>query len=150
RGGPAAAAAFFARASELTPDPLQRGQRALAAAQAKHQAGLAEASLRLLTLADASPLGEFQRAEADLLRARLAFTTDRGRDTPALLLKAAPRLEPLDVRLARDTYLDALRAAWFTAHLASGANLRDVAEAALAAPAPVSPPRPSDLLLDGL
>ncbi|HEY7047907.1 MAG TPA: AAA family ATPase [Jatrophihabitantaceae bacterium] len=150
RGGPAAAAAFFARASELTPDPMQRGQRALAAAQAKHQAGLPESSSRLLTLADASPLGEFQRAQADLLRAHIAFTTNRGRETPALLLTAATRLLPLDVRLARDTYLDALRAAWFTAHLSGGANLRDVAEAARAATGPLPPTRASDLLLAGL
>jgi DNA-binding CsgD family transcriptional regulator len=150
RGGPAAAAAFFKRASELTPDPLQRGQRALAAAQAKHQAGMPHASLQLLALADASPLGEFQRAQADLLRGRIAFTMNRGHDTPSLLLKAATELEPLDVRLARDTYLDALRAGLFAAHLGGGTSLRDAAEAALAAPAPVPPARPADLLLDGL
>jgi DNA-binding CsgD family transcriptional regulator/tetratricopeptide (TPR) repeat protein len=150
RGGLAAAAAFLERASVLTPDPLRRGQRALAAAQAKHQSGMPDVALRLLSLADASPLGEFQRAQADLLRARIAFTVNRGRDTPALLLKAAGRLEQLDVRMARDTYLEALRAAWYAANLASGASLRDVAEAARAAPAPMPPLRPPDLLLDGL
>jgi DNA-binding CsgD family transcriptional regulator len=150
RGGPAAAAAFFKRASELTPDSLQRGQRALAAAQAKYQAGMPHASLQLLALADASPLGKFQRAQADLLRGRIAFTMNRGRDTPSLLLKAAAELEPLDVRLARDTYLDALRAGWWAAHLATGTSLRDVAQAARATPAPVPPVRPADLLLDGL
>jgi DNA-binding CsgD family transcriptional regulator len=150
RGGLAAAAAFFERASELTPDPLRRGQRALAAAQAKHQAGMPNESLRLVLLADACPLGELQRAQADLLRARIAFTLDRGRDVPSLLLKAAARLEQLDVRLARDTYLDALRAGFFAAHLAIGSDLREVAAAARAAPAPVAPVRPPDLLLDGL
>ena len=39
RGGAAAAAAFLARAAELTPDPAARGRRALAAAQAKFDAG---------------------------------------------------------------------------------------------------------------
>jgi len=149
RGGLAAAAAFFERASELTPDPLRRGQRALAAAQATHQAGMTDASWRLLTLADASPLGEFQRAQADLLRARVSFTVDRGRDTPLLLLKAALRLGPLDVRMARDTLLDALRAAWYAGDMANGASLREVADAARAAPTPVSVRAP-DLLLDGL
>lgn len=150
RGGLAAAAAFFERAAELTPDPMRRGQRALAAAQTKHQSGGPDAALRLLSLAEASPLGEFQRAQADLLRGRIAFSTSRGGDTPGLLLAAARRLEPLDLRLARDTYLDALRAALFAAHLAGSTSLRDAAEAALAAPAPVPPGHPSDLLLDGL
>ena len=39
RGGLAAAAAFLERATELTPEPLRRAQRALAAAQTKYQAG---------------------------------------------------------------------------------------------------------------
>ena len=39
RGGVAAAAAFLERAAELTPDPARRGARALAAAQAKFEAG---------------------------------------------------------------------------------------------------------------
>ncbi len=41
RGGIAAAAAFLERATELTPDPARRGARALAAAQAKFEAGVA-------------------------------------------------------------------------------------------------------------
>jgi DNA-binding CsgD family transcriptional regulator len=150
RGGLAAAAAFLERATELTPDPLRRGQRALAAAQAKYHAGTLDSSLRLLSLADASPLGELQRAEVDVLRARIAFTMNRGRDAPALLLKAAAKLEPLDVRLARDTCLEALDAARFAAHLASGAGLREVAEAARAVASSGEPARAPDLLLDGL
>ena len=39
------------------------------------------------------------------------------------------RLEPLDARLARDTYLDALSAALFAGRLASGPGARHVAEA---------------------
>lgn len=150
RGGLAAAATFFQRAFEVTPDPTRRGQRALAAAEAMHQAGIPDAAFRLLSLAEASPLGEFQRAQADLLRARLSFTMDRSRDTPALLLKAAAMLEQLDVRLARETYLDALRAGWFAAHLANGTSMGDVAAAARSAPAAVPPLRPPDHLLDGL
>ncbi|MHA6621460.1 helix-turn-helix transcriptional regulator [Pseudonocardia sp. DLS-67] len=150
RGGPAAAAAFFERASELTPDPERRGKRQLAAAYAELQGGMADSALRLLALADASPLRAMERALADRLRARVAFTTNHGREAPQLLLKAAAELEGLDVRMARETYLEALQAAWFSAHLASGPGLRDLSGAARAAPAPEPPLGPSDLLLDGL
>ena len=150
RGGLAAAAAFLERASDLTPDLPRRGRRALAAAQARYHAGTPDASLRLLVLAEASPLSELQRAEVDVLRARIAFTMNRGRDAPSLLLKAGAELEPLDGQLARETYLEALDAARFAAHLASGAGLQEVAEAARAVAPPAQPPRAADLLLDGL
>lgn len=150
RGGPAAAAAFFERASELTPDPERRGKRQLAAAYAELQGGVPESALRLLALADASPLGAMERALADRLRARIAFTTNHGREVPQLLLKAATELEGLDVRVARETYLEAIQAAWFSAHLATGPGLQDLSAAARAAPAPEQPHGPSDLLLDGL
>jgi DNA-binding CsgD family transcriptional regulator len=150
RGGPAAAAAFLERASELSPDRVRRGERALAAAQANHRAGLPEAGLALLAVAQASPLGRLQRAEADLLRAQIAFTQNRGRDAPPLLLNAAKQLEPLDVPLARETFLDALLAAMFAGRLGTEATVRETAEAARAAPPAPDPPRPADLLLDGL
>lgn len=150
RGGPAAAGAFFERASDLTPDPARRGRRLLAAAQANYQAGLPDASLRLLARAEASPLGALQRAQVDLLRAHIAFTFTRDRDTPLLLLKAAVRMRPLDARTARDTYLDAIDAAWYVADPSSEASLRVVAEAARALPVPAEPPRAPDLLLAGL
>ncbi|HEY2037689.1 MAG TPA: glycerophosphodiester phosphodiesterase family protein, partial [Steroidobacteraceae bacterium] len=53
---------------------------------------------------------DFMLAELKTLRARTAFALGRGRDAPALLLKAAQNLEPLDPTGARDTYLDAMRA----------------------------------------
>ena len=56
RGGFAAAAAFLDRASALTPDESRRSGRALAAAQAKLQAGALEDALRLLATAEAGPL----------------------------------------------------------------------------------------------
>jgi DNA-binding CsgD family transcriptional regulator len=68
-----------------------------------------------------------------------------------MLLDAARKFEALDVRLSRDTYLDAWGAALFAGQLASdGGNLQEVSRAVASAPEPESPERPSDLLLDGL
>jgi DNA-binding CsgD family transcriptional regulator len=150
RGGLAAAAAFLERAAALTLDPARRAQRALEAAQAKHQAGAHEAALALLAIAQAGPLDELQCARVDVLRGQLAFAVNRGRDAPPLLLKAARRLEPLDAQLARDTYLDAFAAAIFAGRLADGGGVLEVAQAALAAPPASQPPSAADLLLDGL
>jgi DNA-binding CsgD family transcriptional regulator len=150
RGGLAAAAAFLERATHLTRDPARRAERALAAAQAKHQAGAPDTALDLLSTASAGPFDVLQHARVDLLRAQIAFTVNRGRDAPPLLLHAAKELEPLDVGLARETYLDALDSAIFAGPLIGGGNLRKAAEAARAAPAGARPLRASDLLLDGL
>jgi DNA-binding CsgD family transcriptional regulator len=150
RGGLAAAAAFLERSAALTLDPARRAERALAAARARYQAGAFGKALDLLAAAEAGPLDQFARARADLLRGQIAFSSGHGRDAPPLLLKAARQLEPLDARLARETYLDALAAATFTGRLALGGGMREVAEAARAAPPPPGPPRAPDLLLDGL
>jgi hypothetical protein len=151
RGGLAAAAAFLERAAALTPDPAQRSERALAAAQAKIQAGAFDAAVKLLGMAEAAPLDEFQRARADLLRAQLAFAASQGSDAPPLLLKAAKRLESIDAGLARATYLDAMMAALFACRLASpDGDMLEVARAASAAPPPPHAASAPDLLLDGL
>jgi DNA-binding CsgD family transcriptional regulator len=150
RGGLAAAAAFLERATMLTPDPVQRADRALAAAQTKIQAGAPDTAPDLLAVAEAASLSEPQQAHADLVRAQLAFAERRGSDAPPLLLKAAKRLESSDVGLARSVYMDALIAAVFAGRLAApGGSLLDAARAAGAAPSPVTP-RAADLLLDGL
>ena len=150
RGGLAAAAAFLQRAVALTGDPARRAERALAAAQASLGAGAFDVAHGLLAAAEAGPLDELGQARLDLLRAEIAFAQKRGSEAPLLLLRAARKLEPLDVRLARNTYLDAWAAALFAGHLASGGGgLPDVSRAAAAAPAPVDP-LACDLLLDGL
>jgi DNA-binding CsgD family transcriptional regulator/tetratricopeptide (TPR) repeat protein len=150
RGGLAAAAAFLERAVGLTLDPARRAQRALAAAQAKHLAGAPDAALGLLAAAQAGPLDDLERARLDVLRAQIAYSQNRGSEAPPLLLRAAKRLELLDVGLARETYLDALWAARFAGRLAPGSGVLEVAQAALAAPAPPHPPHAPDLLLEGL
>ena len=148
RGGLAAAAAFLERAAALTVDPGLRARRALAAATVKHQAGAPEAALALVASAETGPLEPLQRAQAELLRAEITFTSSHGSDAPPLLLSAAKQLEQLDVTLARETYLEALMAAQFACRFAGGAEV-EVAEAARAAPASPAP-GPPDLLLDGL
>jgi DNA-binding CsgD family transcriptional regulator len=150
RGGCAASAAFLELSAALTPDRSKRAARALAAARAKHQAGAFDAALSLLAKAEAGPLGEFERVQAELLRGQVAFASNRGNDAPPLLLNAARRLERFDPKMARDTYLEAVAAAIFASRLAVGASLHEVAEAACRAPAPQQPPRAADLLLDGL
>jgi DNA-binding CsgD family transcriptional regulator len=65
-----------------------------------------------------------------------------------LLLDAARQLELLDLRLARETYLEALRAASIAGRL--GGGVLEAADAARRARPPQGMPRASDLLLDGL
>ena len=150
RGGIAAAAAFLARAAELTPDPAGRGRRAVDAAQAKFDAAASDAALELLTTAELAPLDELQRARSERLRAQIAFARTRGSDAPALLLDAARRLEPLEAAMARETHLEAMAAAMFAGRLGGKPGAREAAQAARAAPAVPHPARPIDLLLDGL
>jgi DNA-binding CsgD family transcriptional regulator len=152
RGGIGAAAAFLERSAVLTLAPGLRASRALAAADAKLRAGDLQAARELLSMAEAGPASNAWQARVDLLRARIAFTSSRGSDAPALLLTAALRLESVDAELARSTYLDALSAGIFAGQLASpGSGLWEVARAALMAP-PAAPgrSRAPDLLLDGL
>ena len=149
RGGAAATAAFLDRAVALTPDPMRRRERALAAAQASVLAGAFTTARRLLAIADAGPLEESQRAQIDLLRAQLAFVSSRGSEATPLLLTAARRLESLDISIARETYVDAFSAAMFGARLNSSVGMPEVAEAARAAPRPQdAEPATADLLLD--
>jgi DNA-binding CsgD family transcriptional regulator len=150
RGGIAAAAAFLARAAELTPDPARRGSRALAAAEAKHDAGAPEIASELLAIAQLGPLDELRQARLERLRGQIAFTTRRGGDAALVLLEAARRLDPLDAEIARETYLEAMAAAMFAGRLGGRPDVREVAVAARAAPTAPHPPRAIDLLVDGL
>jgi DNA-binding CsgD family transcriptional regulator len=151
RGGVSAAAAFLERAAALTPDPVARAGRTVAAAQAKVQAGASAAALALLTAAEAGPLSDRDRAQAKLVRAQAAFAANRGGEAPLLLREAARQLEAIDPALSRATYLDAMLAAGFAGRLAGpGGNLEDVARAAATVPPPPGPPGAADLLLDAM
>jgi DNA-binding CsgD family transcriptional regulator len=149
RGGLAAAAAFLERATQLTPSPEGRVNRALTAAEAKLHVGALDSAAALIGTAEAEPLDEPQRARIELLRAQLAFASSRGKDAPPLLLAAARRLEPLDASLSRETYLDALSAAMFAGRFAGHTDPPRVARAARTAPQPREPGL-AGLLLEAL
>ena len=150
RGGFAAAAAFMERSVALTTDPVRRADRALRAAETKRLAGALDSALVLAAVAARGPLDELQRAQLDVLLGRIAFAGNRGNDASPLMLKAASRLEHVDLQLSRETYLDAMTAALFAGRLAVDANAQVVARAARAAPRADAPVRASELLLDGL
>ncbi len=146
RAGAAAGAAFLQRAVALTATPARRADRALAAAQASLQAGAFDAALGLLTTAENGPLNEVQRAGVDLLRGQVAFASGLASQAPSLLLKAATRLEPFDLELARETYLTA----WGAAGMAGqGDVILEIWRAVRALP-PSRPKQALALLLDGM
>ena len=150
RGGLSAAAAFLERAMLLTPDPGRRADRAIAAAEAKHQAGAPDVAAELLVMAEAGPLEELARARISLLRGQMAFSAGNSSDTPRLLIDAARRFEALDTRLARETYLEALSAA-LLGHRTSQIGTLEIARAARGATAAApSDSRAPDLLLEGM
>ena len=102
----------------------------------------------LLATAAAGPLGKFDQAMLQRLRGQIALDLRRGGAAVPQLLDAARQLELLDPGLARETYLEALRAASIAGRL--GGGVLEAAEAARRARSPQGVPRPSDLLLDGL
>jgi DNA-binding CsgD family transcriptional regulator len=151
RAGLAASAAFLRQSAMLTAEPGRHTERALAAALAHLHAGAFDIALGLLARAEAHAVDDLQRARVEQLRGQVEWASVTGREAPVLLMQAAKRLESLDARLARETYLYA----WVASHLAGplagpGGLLLEVSRAAQAAPHPAGAPRPCDLLLDGL
>ncbi|MDR0345433.1 MAG: AAA family ATPase, partial [Nocardiopsaceae bacterium] len=139
RGGLGAAASLLEQSLLLTADPAAYAERVLATAQVSMQAGSLGRALELLATAEAGEarlLNEFQCARVDLLRGHIAFVSHMGSDAPSLLLKAARRLEPLNLGLARQTYLTAWSAAIMAGHLAGAGDLLEVSRAARALPPP--------------
>ena len=148
RGGLAAAAAFLERAVALTVDPARRAGRTLAAAQASLGRRLRQGP-GTGRRGRGRASGQVPGARADWLRGQIAFASGPDSDAPLLLLKAAKRLEPLSLDLARQTYVDAWQAAVFAGYLAGAGDLLEVSRAARRL-SPARPPRPVDLLLDRL
>jgi DNA-binding CsgD family transcriptional regulator len=148
RGGLAAAGAFLERAASLTADQRQRSRWALEAAAAKQLAGEPKSALTLLASAAAGPLDELDGARRERLHGRILLDLARSAEALPHLVDAARRLEPIDAGLARDTHLEALRAALYAGRF--GPGTLDAANAARAAPPRLGRAHAGDLLLDGL
>ena len=150
RGGIAAAAAFLERSAALSQDSSARGQRALAAAEARFESGALDKAVDLLAIADASHLTDAQRARLALLRARITYAMTRGTSLRRCCLTRPGSSSPMSPCLAR-SYLEALGAAIFAGRLLEApVPLLDVAAAARHAPPGQQPPRPTDLLMEGV
>jgi DNA-binding CsgD family transcriptional regulator len=146
RGGLAAAASFLQRSALLSPDEGQRINRELSAAETALGAGMLEDVFHLLDVLEQRPLDDGQRARCELLRAQIAFASNRGGDAVFLLLAAARLLEAVLPARACDTYLGALQASMFIGRLAPEPGVLEVARAARHAPVP-EPPRRTDRLM---
>jgi DNA-binding CsgD family transcriptional regulator len=149
RGGMAAAAAFLARATALTPDGDVRAGRAVDAAAVALEAADVERAQQLLGAADLDRLDVVHRAKLERLRAAIMLVRPGTGDPVPTLLAAGGRLEPLDPSGARATYFEALRALISAGRFAGPDQRELVAQRTLSAPAPVSP-TPTELLAEGI
>jgi DNA-binding CsgD family transcriptional regulator len=150
RAGTAVAAAFLERSAQLTAEPERRAKRALAAARAHIQAGAFDAALGLLAEARALAIEDLQRGRIERLWRQAQCAANPGPEAPVLLLETAKALEPLDLDLARETYLDAWMASFAAgSHARPGGRLAEVSHAARSLPpTPDESPR-CGLFLDG-
>jgi DNA-binding CsgD family transcriptional regulator len=149
RGRYAAEAAFYERAATLTPKRDQRAERLLSAAQAHITSGAHDAAAKALRDAEPDVHGPVLQAKAQRLAAALqSFTLPN--EIPAILFGAARALEPLDVRLAHDTYAEAIEAVLVSGQLTKHTTPAEIARAALGAPPlPESEHTVADLMVEG-
>ena len=150
RGGMAAEAVLLERAAELTPDPWQRGRRALAAAESHYSAASPDRATELAALASLCPLSQLDLARLARLRARILFARSRSDEAAPLLLDAAAQFAAAESPLARETYLEAISATVFAGRVQGPSGARAAAAAARASGAPPSNSQAADLLLDGV
>ncbi len=150
RGGLAAAAAFLERATMLTPDPVRRAQRGLAAARVMREIGSLDAALQLLDTVDDGPSDPLHEAHVERLRGQVAFDQRRPGDATLLLLDAASRLETLDARASRETYLEALGASMWADDFEGVSGAQAVAEAARGAPPSADVSNAVDVVIEAL
>ncbi|WP_229068562.1 AAA family ATPase [Actinoplanes sp. DH11] len=150
RGGLAASGAFLEQAATLTPDTGSQARRLVAAARARQECGDFGRALQLLASAEATVQDPMLLAQAQVVRARVAF--DRGRDEPAVrgLIAAARAIGPFDVLLGRDVLFDALAAVTLMGRFATWSLTLDLAEAVRDLPVDEERMRPLDRLLEPL
>jgi len=148
RGGWASGAVFLERAAELTPDPGRRAQRLLEAAEARFVAGEAPVARALLDRAAPDLEDPLAGAKARRLEGLTLYAAGELPEATSVLLDAARMLEPHDLRLARDTLLDAYGAGRYSGQF--GVPMAEVLEAVRSAPrVEQSQETATDLLLDG-
>ena len=148
RGGWQSSAVFLERAAQLTPDAGRRAQRVLDAAEARLLAGDVAAARTLLEDAGSQLEEPLARGLARRLEGLIAFAAGELPAATSVLLDAAQMVGPHDARLARDTLLDALGAAFFSGRF--GAGVGQVLRAVRLAPRVAdSQATIGDLLLDG-
>ena len=148
RGGWASGAVFLERAAELTPDPRRRAQRLLEAAEARFVAGEAPVARALLDRAAPYLEDPLAGAKARRLEGLTLYAAGELPEATSVLLDAARMLEPHDLRLARDTLLDAYGAARYSGQF--GVPVAEVLKAVRSAPrVEQTQETATDLLLDG-
>jgi DNA-binding CsgD family transcriptional regulator/tetratricopeptide (TPR) repeat protein len=147
RGGWTSSAAFLERSAELTPGAARRARRLVAAAEARLAAGEAPTARVLLDRAAPDVPDSEVRAQARRLEGSILFAAGEPDRATSVLIEAARMIAPHDVRLARDTLLDA-----FAAQLSGQrtAGTAEVLQAVRSLPEETeSQATAGDLLLDG-
>src|SRR5262249_34052046 len=142
RGGVAATAALLERSAALTTDPSLNRKRLLACAAAHFDAGSLERAIGVLAIAEATALDGMEQAQVDMLRGRASLLRGDVAAASAPLMRAAKRLESIDLGRAFATHLAALGATVLADADDGTTAVRDAATATLAcrrSPDPTTP-----------
>lgn len=127
RGGSVAAAELLQRASELTPDPLQRIDRLLQAVRLRAASGNAAHAQRLLDGISMRAEHGRLRAEAEWTQGLLWLDEGRARDAMRPLQRAVASIETYDRGLPLDILITAEVATVYAASLDDGSLAEEVA-----------------------
>ena len=130
-GSYAAESRFLSLAAELSPIASERGRRRLAAGEAALKAGARQQARSLLSQSMPELEGTMLEAQALRLDAALQAEALPG-EVPAILLRAARALQPLDEQLTKETLVEALAATLISSQLTQGTSQSEIAQAALA------------------